>query len=96
MFPYKKMLCDKITKPMKICKFYLTHLMVAIPLSVLVLVDKFCIQFYVPELLNTLLTFRHRASSVWDRRFPTLQRTPFIYLINKYISFSDICLTVHH
>ena len=31
-----------------------------------------------------------------DRRFTTLQRTLFIYLINKYISLSDICLTVHH
>ena len=42
------------------------------------------------------LTFRHRASSVQDRRFATLQRTFFIYLMNKYISLSDICLTVHH
>ena len=31
-----------------------------------------------------------------DRRFASLQRTLFIYLINKYISLSDICLTVHH
>ena len=31
-----------------------------------------------------------------DRRFATLQRTLFTYLINKYISLSDICLTVHH
>ena len=43
-----------------------------------------------------LLTFRHRASPIYDRRFATLQTTPFIYLINKYISLSDICLTVHH
>ena len=42
------------------------------------------------------LTFRHRASSTQDRRFATLQRTLFIYLINKYISLSDICLKVHH
>ena len=42
------------------------------------------------------LTFRHRASSIYDRRFANLQRTLFIYLINKYISLSDICLTVHH
>ena len=42
------------------------------------------------------LTFRHRASSKQDRHFATLQRTLFIYLINKYISLSDICLTVHH
>ena len=41
------------------------------------------------------LTFRHRASSIQDRSFATLQRTLFIYLINKYISLSDICLTVH-
>ena len=42
------------------------------------------------------LTFRHRASSVQDMHFATLQRTLFIYLINKYISLTDICLTVHH
>ena len=30
------------------------------------------------------LTFRHRASSIKDRHFATLQRTLFIYLINKY------------
>ena len=42
------------------------------------------------------LTFRHRASYIEGRRFATLQRTLFIYLINKYISLSDICLTVHH
>ena len=45
---------------------------------------------------NMYLTFRHRASPIWDRRFATLQRTLFIYLINKYISLSDICLAVHH
>ena len=31
-----------------------------------------------------------------DRRFAILQRTLFIYLINKYILLSDICLAVHH
>ena len=31
-----------------------------------------------------------------DRRFAALQRKLFIYLINKYIPLSDICLTVHH
>jgi hypothetical protein len=31
-----------------------------------------------------------------DRRFTTIQRTLFIYLINKSVSLSDICLTVHH
>ena len=31
-----------------------------------------------------------------DRRFTSLQRMLFIYLINKYISLSDICLRVHH
>ena len=30
-----------------------------------------------------------------DRSFAILQRTLFIYLFNKYISLSDICLTVH-
>ena len=47
-------------------------------------------------LQRRILTFRHRASSIYDRHFATLQRTLFIYLINKYISLSDICLTVHH
>ena len=42
------------------------------------------------------LTFRHRASSIKDRRFAILQRTLFIYLINKYISLCDICFTVHY
>ena len=49
------------------------------------------LQFYI-----STLTFRHRTSSIYDRRFAALQRTLFIYLINKYISLSDICLTVHH
>ena len=44
----------------------------------------------------SVLTFRHRSFSMQDRRFATLQRTLFIYLINKYISLSDICFTVHH
>ena len=42
------------------------------------------------------LTFRHVRPVYMDRCFATLQRTLFIYLINKYISLSDICLTVHH
>ena len=41
------------------------------------------------------LIFRHLASSIQDRRFATFQRTLFIYLIKRYISLSDICLTVH-
>ena len=47
---------------------------------------------YVPP--KRWLTFRHRASSIKDRRFATPQRTLFIYLINKYIHY--IFLTVHH
>ena len=50
----------------------------------------------ISMLFLTILTFRHHASSIQDRRFTTLQRTLFIYLINKYISLSDVCLTVHH
>ena len=41
---------------------------------------------------DVILTFRHRASCIQGRRFATLQRTLFIYLINN-ISLSDICLT---
>ena len=48
------------------------------------------------EKLYLDVTFRHRAFSIEDKRFATLQRTLFIYLINKHISLSDICLTVHH
>ena len=51
---------------------------------------------YAQRLVIIRLTFRHRASSVQDRHFATLQRTRFISLINKYILLSDICLTVHH
>ena len=57
----------------------------------------FTLYVYVGFLTSIcVLTFRHRASCIQDRRFTTLQRTLFIYLINKYISLSDICLTVHH
>ena len=42
------------------------------------------------------LTFTPPASFIQDRRFATLQRTLFLYLINKYISLSGICLTVYH
>ena len=55
----------------------------------------YCIAISVAS-LTYILTFRHRASSTQDRQFATLHRTLFIYLINKYISLSDICLTVHH
>jgi len=51
--------------------------------------------FYVLQAEESL-TFRYRASSIQDRHFAALQRTLFIYLINKYISLSDICLTAHH
>ena len=44
----------------------------------------------------SIVNLRAPASCIQDRLFPTLQRTLFIYLINKYISLSDICLTVHH
>ena len=42
---------------------------------------------------KAILTFRHRAFSILDRRFATLRRMLFIYLINKYISLADISLT---
>ena len=52
-------------------------------------------QIYRRTVISFSLTFRHRASCIWDGHFTTLQRTLFIYLINKYISVYDICLTVH-
>ena len=42
------------------------------------------------------LTFRHRASCTLGQAFRYSPEKAFIYLINKYISLSDICLTVHH
>jgi len=45
-------------------------------------VTRFCKEIYI----QPPLTFRHHASSKQDRRSATLQRTLFIYLINKYIS----------
>ena len=42
------------------------------------------------------LTFRHRASCILGQAFHYSPENVFIYLINKYISLSDICLTVHH
>jgi len=38
--------------------------------------------------------FRRHASSIKDRRSATLQRTLFIYLINKYISLYFLGLAV--
>ena len=50
----------------------------------------------ISELSGVGLTFRHRASCILGQAFTILQRTLFIYLIDRYISLSDICLTVHH
>ena len=55
-----------------------------------------CYLLMCGKILWCYLTFRHRASCIQDRGFAILQRTLFIYLIIKYISLSDICLTVHH
>jgi hypothetical protein len=45
---------------------------------------------------QTILTFRHHASSIYYRSSATLQRMLFIYLINKYISlyFFETCWTI--
>jgi len=40
--------------------------------------------FMVSCIVNSILTFRHRASSIQDRRFTTLQRTLFVYLIFRH------------
>ena len=42
------------------------------------------------------LTFRHRPSSILGKAFRYSPENAFYNLINKYISLSDICLTVHH
>ena len=54
-----------------------------------------CWRMLIETWPHSELTFRHCASSIY-RCFATLQRTLFVYLMNKYISFSEICLTVHH
>ena len=41
---------------------------------------------FLPRMETAVLTFRDHASCIQDRRSATLQRTLFIYLINKYIS----------
>ena len=44
-----------------------------------------------------ILTFRHRASCILGQVFHYSPENAFyIYLIDKYISLSDICLTVRH
>ena len=48
----------------------------------------------MPNCRRLTLNFRHRASSLQDRRFATLQRKLFIYLINKlflYLIFAWPC-----
>ena len=51
---------------------------------------------FLLSLVNSYLTFRHRASSILGQTFRYSPENAFIYLINKYISLSDIRLTVHH
>ena len=56
---------------------------------------------YSIKVSSSVLTFRHRASSIQDRHFANIQRTLFIYLINKYISLSDFmfmvsCITIFY
>ena len=49
------------------------------------------------EITKVGLTFRHRASCILGQAFHYSPENAFyMYLINKYISLSDICLTVHH
>jgi hypothetical protein len=47
---------------------------------------------------DSRLTFRQRASRILGQAFHYSPENAFyiVYLINKYISLSDICLTVHH
>ena len=49
------------------------------------------------RLLNDFrISFRHRASCILGQAFHYSPENAFYILINKYISLSDICLTVHH
>ena len=42
------------------------------------------------------LTFRHRASCILGQAFHCSPENAFYIFNHKYISLSDICLTVHH
>ena len=55
-----------------------------------------CWRMFIETWPHSELNFGTALPLYRDRSFATLQRTLFIYLINKYISLSDICLTVHH
>ena len=51
--------------------------------------------FSHPNSLRSILTFRHHASSIWDRRFTALQRTHFVYLLTNifhYLIFAWPCI----
>ena len=55
-----------------------------------------CWRMFIETWPHSELTFGTALPLYRDRRFTNLQRTLFIYLINKYISLADICMTVHH
>ena len=79
-----------------LCAFITFAPLFCISFPSLSFVHHILIPLFLLSNLSFTLTFRHRASCIYDRRFATLQRTLFICLINKYIYLSDICLTVHH
>ena len=48
------------------------------------------------NLSKDVLTFRHRASCILGQAFYYSPENDFYIFNQKYISLSDICLTVHH
>ena len=65
-----------------------------IPVHICSVLFKSCHLCSLPSIFA--LTFRHRASCILGQAFHCYPENIFIYLIIKYISLSDICLTVHH
>jgi len=49
-----------------------------------------------PGLSITFINLQAPCVLFIGQAFRSLYRTLFMYLINKYISLFDICLTVHH
>ena len=65
--------------------------------SVVMLFGSFLIVVYVVVcFVYFCLTFRHRASCILGQAFHYSPENAFLHLIKKYISLSDICLTVLH
>ena len=66
----------------KYCRFHVCHCTSIVRIS-----SKFVCDWQQQNWKVNPLTFRHRASSIQDRRFAAFERTLVIYLINQYDIF---------